>query len=161
MLPITDKFAIEPQAHVAISPLASNQVPVIILKHGLALHKIMLVVMVFLEEEFSLLVKEMDSSTIIAKKRSCILVKEVCIRAEPEFDCSNTHRINQIHAKRSNLTVTQLESLSANALDLFTFVKKGFQFVEIAGVIIHFKGRGFATDIRTSRSSNNRSTFLL
>ena len=121
----------------------------------------MLVVMILLEEEFTFLVEEMNSSTIVAKKRSCILVKEVCIRAEPEFDCSNTHRINQIHAKRSHLTVAQLESLSANTFDLFTFVKEGFQFIKKTGVLVHFKSRSCATDIGTSRSSNNRSTFLL
>ena len=124
VLDLCNQFTIQPKAHVTIAPLACNQVPVIALKLSLAISIEVLVMMVFLEIKVSILVEEMDSSAIVTKKRSRILVKKVLIRTEPEFDRSNTQRINQIHAERSYLTFFQLESLTANTFDLFPLVKK-------------------------------------
>ena len=123
MLDLCNQFTIQPKAHVTIAPLACNQVP-IALKFSLAISIEVLVMMVFLEIKDSILVEEMDSSSIVTKKRSRILVQEVLIRTEPEFDRSNTQRINQIHAERSYLTIVQLESFTANTFDLFPLVKK-------------------------------------
>ena len=161
VLDLCNQFTIQPKAHVTIAPLACNQVPVIALKFSLAISIEVLVMMVFLEIKVSILVEEMDSSAIVTKKRSRILVKEVLIRTEPEFDRSNTQRINQIHAERSYLTFFQLESFTANTFDLFPLVKKWFQFIKVTCVFIHFKSGSIATNTRAWRNANSRDSPLL
>ena len=133
-------LVVKPHTHVAITPLAGNQVPVIIFKLSRTLYIVMLVMMVLLEVELTILIEEMNTGSIISDKGARSIVK-ISIRTEPEFNSSNLHRINQIHAQGRHLTVLQLKTIAANTFDHFTFVKQRFQFVEVAGIFVHRQGR--------------------
>ena len=160
MFPAGDHLAIEPHAHIAVTPLACNQVP-IVFQFGFTLHKEMLVVVVLLEIEFAILVEEMDAGSIVTHQGPCLLVVEVFVRAEPEFHRTDPHGINQVHTERRHLTIVQLESVPTNTLHLFTFIEQRFKFIQITGVFIHCEGRGRAMAIDKRRHVNDRSIFAL
>ena len=160
MFPTIDQFAIDPHTHVAVAPLTGNQVP-IVLELNCTLNKEMLIVMIFLEIDFAILVEEMDSRAVVSNKGSCLLIVKVFIRAEPELDSTHTHGVNQIYAERSDLAIVQFESFTANALNQFTFVKEGFQLIEVTGILVHLKGGSCTLIIEMRRRINNRSFAFL
>ena len=59
--------------------------------------------MVLLEIKFAILVEEMHAGTIVAEERTGGF-KEIVIRAEPEFNRSGSHRIDQVDSCRSDFT---------------------------------------------------------